>query len=36
MHIALIIRVLPVDLHSIPQDLFRETVALQLVKNQTL
>lgn len=27
---------LPVDLHSIPQDFFRQTVALQLVKNQTL
>lgn len=27
---------LPVDLYGIPQDLLRQTVALQLVQNQTL
>lgn len=29
-------RHLPVDLHGIPQDFFRQTVALQLVENKTL
>lgn len=27
---------LPVDLYGVPQDLLRQTVALQLVQNQTL